>query len=1124
MHARHPWAVAATRTPTQQQHPPSPAAAVERLAAPLHSPSSATGPSQRNLPSMASLPAPQLADGGPGSHAWPSSSYGSHFHRGDDSSEPQQHPYGYPSHPQLHQLAMPPTSAGRRGSVFHHPSASASPSPFEPTRPYPLSTSHTPNGGLSAASAQHDDGGNLPRKRSWAETVDGAARSADDQARSRPPPGVQSRGSAAGGGGDDERHYRRASDFEGGGGRGSEVPPSPLSAGAYAPQHASYYGGASGDAQAFSPSTLAPPSYMAYRRGSMGLAPSMQPLYSPNRAAHNGSPSNGYLGSPSAASHLPSPMSHPDSRLPHFSPQPPLPSLNSYHHEQPEAYAASLPTSSTPGPNWAPQRNYSFDGPSAHSLPYRPVTSASLVPPHAATASSADFPPYSPAPSTSSRPSYPGGTPFSYSAQSPAPSSAASRPPTGQPMSYLESPSYPAGQQVRPATTSSVPSLGLSMQAPPAPFDPYHHEPQPTAYSAGPPQGAFDSPASALPPPPVPYPYASTSAPRSSSFDAASHPASNPNKPPSPPPTIFPETVPQLQQASSARAMHRSAAPILAFNPAREPASTGKQLVQSSYGVTYAVASSGHSKGKAKSAEVGAVCYTCGQHRAKVICRGSDLSGWAPRLSYSCLDCLPLDEQKPVEEDADARRERLADRAFEADCAAEAGPSERSPTGSATSAATTGSALLATLPGPSEHDRATFKDSFSGAVDFLEGAPPAPSGSSAAGLGAAGSEASRLTLPPEETSRGLPAHLKRQALTCDVCDRTIGAGSISSLTQGPPPAFTVEVICNACADKYKPCSDCGGGGGRLTPGRWRCKELFPAGRRTCTLSHARNPPLSDIDYDVLRITEIDPHKLQALEARCRLVYFNTRLRTQARPEMLERGDGLATTYGQCEKLVVDGWSLLSPLMSVDVEQTRGIRRYVAVQTSTPHRRRAKPKPGAAPRPEPEIEDPLEKEVSGFLIVEHDLKNGATFVAVTMPWAISGDAFDATTILLDETVKRIRTDLRHDNAVRREHGEAPFPEPWCLWGVTPFKADSRMTQSLSRRSFVFLEDYLRDKPDTDLSIFPPTREIHIPNEFVKTFKIFLRDMTEDDGNGQPVAAGAGGKKQPRQRARKLKQVK
>lgn len=71
-------------------------------------------------------------------------------------------------------------------------------------------------------------------------------------------------------------------------------------------------------------------------------------------------------------------------------------------------------------------------------------------------------------------------------------------------------------------------------------------------------------------------------------------------------------------------------------------------------------------------------------------------------------------------------------------------------------------------------------------------------------------------------------------------------------------------------------------------------------------------------------------------------------------------------------------------------------------------------------------------------------------------AISGDAFDATTILIDETIKRIKTDIRHENAVRREHGQELLPEPWCIWGVTPFKADSRMSQSLTRRSFVFLE--------------------------------------------------------------------
>lgn len=83
-----------------------------------------------------------------------------------------------------------------------------------------------------------------------------------------------------------------------------------------------------------------------------------------------------------------------------------------------------------------------------------------------------------------------------------------------------------------------------------------------------------------------------------------------------------------------------------------------------------------------------------------------------------------------------------------------------------------------------------------------------------------------------------------------------------------------------------------------------------------------------------------------------------------------------------------------------------------------------------------------------------LRTGADEILAVQ--AISGDAFDATTILIDETIKCIKTDIRHENAIRREHRQELLPEPWCLWGVTPFKADSRMSQSLTRRSFVFLE--------------------------------------------------------------------
>ncbi|GAA5893950.1 hypothetical protein JCM6882_003136 [Rhodosporidiobolus microsporus] len=638
---------------------------------------------------------------------------------------------------------------------------------------------------------------------------------------------------------------------------------------------------------------------------------------------------------------------------------------------------------------------------------------------------------------------------------------------------------------------------------------------------------------------------------------ATSHTSTTPSRQPTPP-QILPSSLPALHLASTARTAHRTSAPVLAFNPAREPASSARQRVQSEYGVTYSVASSGSNKGKAKSAEVPASCWTCQTARAKVILRGADLSGFAPRLHFTCLDCLPIETGDEADEEGDKGRkekerlERLAAKAEAADrvmlgladeeenaagvasvagssyggtaspailpavpggsVAGEALASSTSSSSAAgaalvpvpgtptPSAAASASGAVVSLPSPSEHDRVTFKDTFSGAVDFIEGRP--------GGAGANGEKVSRALLPPEETKSGLPAHLKRQALTCDVCDRIVGAGSISSLMPGPVPTFSVEVICYPCDEKYRPCSDCGGGGGRLTPGRWRCKELFPAGRRTCTLSHARNPPLDDIEYDVLRATEIDPSKLDSLENRCRLIYFNTRLRTQARPEMLERADGLATTYAQCEKLTVDGWSLLKPMLSEDVEPARNLRRYVGIQTSTPHRRRSKPKPGAPPRPEPVEEEAAEKEISGFILLEHDFEKGAIFIAVTMPWAIAGDAFDATTVLMDDVIKRVRADVHELNAAREREGFEPYPEPWCVWGITPFKADSRMTQSLSRRGLEFLEDYVATNPKTDLTCFPPHREIHIPNEFVKTFKIFIRSVTADDGIGAPPASVGG----------------
>ncbi|GAA5857274.1 hypothetical protein JCM8547_009409 [Rhodosporidiobolus lusitaniae] len=806
---------------------------------------------------------------------------------------------------------------------------------------------------------------------------------------------------------------------------------------------------------------------------------------------------------------------------PQPSPAYPAPPVQQYQHYPSFSSQASI-SSAVPIPS--PQRAYSLDATAQPYLfPYRR---------HRSPSESSAVPVARPRPSTS----VPQSTYSSYAQCAPASSSYGAAPAHVTSKSFAYQSAAPSPVFNHSSSLESAPTYPPQIAySQPSSFRPV------TAPSSVPLQDAYAPPSSSLqalrpsrsfqPLPPlasstsgVQYTSVSNVPRPSTSSGSSSHPnpSTTSQRVPSPP-IIRPETIPSLQVASSARAVHRSSAPVLAFNPAREPASTAKQRVQSEYGVTYSVASTGSSKGKAKAVEVQATCWTCGTHRSKVILRGSDLTGFAPRLSFTCLDCLPVEQKEEDTEKEKARLDRLAAKAEAADrimlgldeepaegstsgwtsgressfTASPAPPGISAGLGAGASASSSVPAAVASLPNPSEHNKLAFKDSFSGAVDYIEGGT----------LSSAADAGSRSLLPPEETAKGLPAYLKRQALTCDVCDRIIGAGSISSLTPTPVPTFTVEVICIPCSEKYRPCSDCGGGGGRLTPGRWRCKELFPAGRRTCTLSHARNPPLTDIEYDVLRVTEIDPIRLDNLENRCRTIYWNVRLRTQARPEMLERADGLATTYAQCEKLTVDGWSLLKPLLSVDIEPTTGYRRFVGIQTSTPHRRRAKPKPGAAPKPEPE-EEPVEKEVSGFLLVEHDFKTGALFIAVTMPWAIAGDAFDATTVLMDETIKRVRGDVNDVNIARAQKGLEPYPDVWCIWGITPFKADSRMTQALSRRGLIFLEDYVVERPDIDLTIFPPHRQIHIPNEFVKTFKIFIRSVTAEDGVGNPPVSVGG----------------
>jgi len=488
-------------------------------------------------------------------------------------------------------------------------------------------------------------------------------------------------------------------------------------------------------------------------------------------------------------------------------------------------------------------------------------------------------------------------------------------------------------------------------------------------------------------------------------------------------PLIPTPAIPFVHAASSARRIFRSRPPPLAFNPAREPSASAR-LTKTLTSQGLVVPAQG-AKGKAVLEVVGS-CWTCGEPSCKVILRGQDLS-FGPRLSFTCLACVPEAGQSQSPEDGNKRAGSKRPKADEKE--------------------------------------AVYSDTLSAAVDVIEG-----------------SDIRRdEEETPEATCSRLPEQLKPQGMKCDVCDRIVGCGTIAPADPhaGPAPPFTSEVICSRCTERYRACSDCGGGGGRLTPGRWRCKELFPQGRRTCQLSHARNPPLNEITYHVLPIVSLSDETREDLKASCRQLYFNTRLRVTARPEMLERGDGLCRTFAEAEKLTIDGWGLLQPLMEIDIERERGVRRYVAVQYSIPHRRRAKSKN------EPPPEEVTERTVSGFMLVEYEFATGSVYFAVVMPWALSGDAFDATTRLGDEVMVQCRADLALMNDDRARQGFPAYPPLSWNWGITPFKKESRMTQSLTRRGFIFLDELIAsgEMPEEDLAMFPGygAREIHVPKE-------------------------------------------
>ncbi|GAA5918312.1 hypothetical protein JCM1841_002165 [Sporobolomyces salmonicolor] len=352
---------------------------------------------------------------------------------------------------------------------------------------------------------------------------------------------------------------------------------------------------------------------------------------------------------------------------------------------------------------------------------------------------------------------------------------------------------------------------------------------------------------------------------------------------------------------------------------------------------------------------------------------------------------------------------------------------------------------------------------------------------------------------------------------CDICVRDIATGSVQPLSPelGHSIKFQIEVCCTSCISKYQRCTDCGGGGGaRLGTGKWRSKQLFKDGKKTCCLRHQRLGAWQEMEYEVWRITDIPPSEVDELSSRCGEMFTNTMLAGITIPEVLERDGAIWTSFEQAEKHAHLGWQGFAPMFRYDIETSHAIRRYIALRLCPPNFRKSNKKDGSPLNPPANAAEESEprvlkgnKEIAGYIISEWDIRYGTVFLALVIPWDSTGEGFDATTLLIQALLRRAEADQREMNAFRASKSEAPVPRLQRVFTMIFFKAGSRMITHLTKkRGFLPLEDYLKQHLETDPAQFPPHRPVYLPVERQAGWQVLVRHQKEYE-DGRPDDWGA-----------------
>ncbi|KZT52731.1 hypothetical protein CALCODRAFT_78813 [Calocera cornea HHB12733] len=310
---------------------------------------------------------------------------------------------------------------------------------------------------------------------------------------------------------------------------------------------------------------------------------------------------------------------------------------------------------------------------------------------------------------------------------------------------------------------------------------------------------------------------------------------------------------------------------------------------------------------------------------------------------------------------------------------------------------------------------------------------------------------------------------------CDVCLRTRGRGGVVPRREGAVLQFAVEVVCLPCTDKYKRCSDCGGGSGRLGVGKWRCRELFDEGRKTCNLSHARLGT-GELELAVWEVPDDVEQELQietVLNA-CENLWRENVLR-MAVPEILDSDAesplGLKTFNDIQHKILQHGWPARDFVMRD--ETYSGQRKYLALTWAKNRPRRGKTttigeRTGKVVKDDDwlfanirrtRIFAPAGSMLVGIWLSHWDMNRRTIHISTSSPFD-PGDLEDRSVVAIAETLNRIITTGSNDAAAI-----LPPAHVWVTYNELSPVIEQRMEDALiKKKGFFPLDEYVQRFPD------------------------------------------------------------